>query len=169
MSFLDSRHICCKGILRSQYMKYFVLSVMFSWVYDSYRFCTKIHVKVKLNQNMLYFEKKATNSIYLLLLSFESTKTNYFVTFGYSARSTITLDLCECMQMNHNKMSALKLDCRMQKIGEEKIPSRSCFIFDQILIHLVIIHLNISMKFTSILLYLYRNVTLILNFHLIFK
>ena len=60
----------------------------------------------------------------ILLLS-ECTKTNYFVTFGNSARSTITLDLCECMQMNHNKMSALKVDCRMQKIGEEKNPSSS--------------------------------------------
>ena len=68
------------------------------------------------------------NSIYIILFLFECTKTNYFVTFGYSARSTITLDLCECMQMNHNKMSALKLDCRMQKIGEEKNPSSSRFI-----------------------------------------
>ena len=72
------------------------------------------------------------NSIYIILFLFECTKTNYFVTFGYSARSTITLDLCECMQMNHNKMSALKLDCRMQKIGEEKIPSRNSIIFAQI-------------------------------------
>ena len=72
-----------------------------------------------------YPDKDTREFNLILVLLSECTKTNYFVTFGNSARSTITLDLCECMQMNHNKMSALKVDCRMQKIGEEKNPSSS--------------------------------------------
>ena len=83
------------------------------------------YVNVKLYQ---YADIDTSEFNLLLVLLSECSKTNYFVTFGNSARSTITLDLCECMQMNHNKMSALKVDCRMQKIGEEKNPSSNRFI-----------------------------------------